>query len=428
MKIYLAKLFNLFFLSLVLLSPAWGVETKHYERVAKIQLPVSKTSGNFQAEIPLDLLEGTTNYDLRIYDAKQRELPYLVELSKDTEEEKVIPLKIYNQSSIKGQKQFLELVLNKNKLEEINQITLQAKENNFDRQVSVLGRDSEKEEWKLLKDNLRIMSADLPEQKIDFKFDSMLIPPSKYKFLRLEMSLNTNEKPLSIVSVLTKYQKEKQQLQYNKVDLPLQKVKLKSQTNLKNSYWLLNPKNKKYYFEKIAFEFNDDNFSRAVNLYCSPSQQIQYLDDSQLQLLNSTSFYKFQTVHNLEVPINEVNCKYYLLEIQQGDNLEVQPIKATGLSRKQFLKFIVEPPFQEPFTVYAKSNNDQTPNYDLAERLKQNKISEFVAAEIVDLKPNPEYQEKNNNSLEKLTYLPHIAAIALIILIALYIWNTVKNK
>ena len=241
--------------------------------------------------------------------------------------------------------------------------------------------------------------------------------------------MNENKKPLSIIGINTKYNNKN--IEYNKIDLPLKKLDLKKETdlNLKNkSIWLLDSKKKKYYFDKIVFEFNENNFSRAVNLYCASKKPIDYLESPDLQHLTNSSFYKFNTSSNLEMLINEQNCNYYVLEIAQGNNTEISPLKAIGLSKKMFLKFIDEKPFEKPFTIYAKSKKAEIPDYDLEERIKQNEINEFSEATIISLKQNKEYQEKptNKNRIENSTYLPYLLAGILILLIVLYIWNTVK--
>ncbi len=429
-KTTLQKIYQLLYFTLLLTSSVYAVETSQYQRIAQIELSNlnTKNNNNFKAEIPIDLLEGTNNYDLRILDKNKKEIPYLIEVS--SAEEKTIPaLKIYNQSVIKNKKQYLEFILDKEKLAEINEINLEITENNFDHQVSVWARESEKAEWKLLKENLKIMSTYLPEQKIDFKLLSLPIPSNTYKFLKLEINLNENKKPLSITEINTKYNNKS--IEYNKINLPLEKLNFKEKTdlNLKNkSIWLLDSKKKKYYFDKIVFEFNENNFSRAVNLYCSSKKEIDYLESPDLQHLTNSSFYKFNTSSNLEMPINEQNCNYYVLEIAQGNNAEISPVKAIGLSKKMYLKFIADNTFEKPFTIYAKSKKAEIPDYDLAERIKQNEINEFAKATIISLKQNKEYQEKqiNKNRLENLTYLPYLLAGILIFLIVLYIWNTVK--
>lgn len=430
-KVTLQKIYQLLGFALLLSSSVYAVEIRQYQRIAQIELSSSqpaKNNINFKAEIPIDLLEGTNNYDLRILDKNRKEIPYLIEVSSD--QAKVIPaLKVYNQSVLKNKKQYLELILDKDKLTEINEINLEVTENNFDHQVSVWGRDSEKEEWKLLKENLKIMSTYLPEQKIDFKLLSLPIPTSTYKFLKLEISLTKNQKPLSITEISTKYKNKS--LEYNKINLPLQKIDLREKTDLSSknkSIWLLDSQKKKYYFDKIVFEFNENNFSRAINLFCSSKKEIDYLENPDLQHLTNSSFYKFNTSSNLEITINEQNCNYYLLEINQGNNAEIVPIKAAGLSKKMYLKFIADNTFEKPFTIYAKSKKAEIPDYDLAERIKQNEINEFSTATIISLKRNPQYQEQPipKNHLESSTYLPYLLAGTLILLITWYIWNTVK--
>ena len=75
-KTTLQKIYQLLYFTLLLTSSVYAVETSQYQRIAQIELSNlnTKNNNNFKAEIPIDLLEGTNNYDLRILDKNKKEI------------------------------------------------------------------------------------------------------------------------------------------------------------------------------------------------------------------------------------------------------------------------------------------------------------------------------------------------------------------
>lgn len=398
-----------------------------YERKARIILENPKAPKPYRAEVPIDLLEGTLHTDFRILDKNNKELPFLVEVANTDERPEAKFLKIYNQSFVDG-KQSLELDLEESKVEEVNELELEIKDPNFDHFVTIYGKDKKDENWKEIKSNLKIIASYLPDQKIDFKHTSLKFPDVRYRFIKLQIQLEKNQKPLQITSVKSQLLANSQENQFNLVNLPFKKLEFKKPDN-KSSYWIMDTKGKEYFFETINFVFSGDAFSREASLYCSNLSNPQYIDEPFITYINSSTLYRFKDIQNLQMLVSEKNCKYYILEVFQGDNLPVELIKAIGQSRKMYLKFIYESPFELPLQIYAKSSSKEAPNYDIEARIKQDRIQDFEKAEITEILENPKFKKQNKPKDTKFkTLLPYAGAVVLILLVVFYILSLSKKN
>lgn len=417
-------LFNIIFFC----QPSLGEDSSlKYERVAHLVINNPKTNTPYKAEIPIDLLEGTLQTDLRIYDKNNKEVPFLVELANTDEKREDKSLKIYNQSFINAKEQTLELDLRGSNVDTINELELQLEDLNFDRSVTIYGRDSKEDDWKQIKGNLKIIANFLPEQKIDFKHTSLKFPEVRYRFIKLQIQLKQGQKPLKIVSVKSQLLISSPLNQFHSVKLPFKELKLNKQ-NKKSSYWELDSKDKEYFFETIKLDFSEDAFSREATLYCSNKANPKYIDDPEITYITSSTLYKFKDIQNLQISPSEKNCKYYILEVFQGDNLPVQLNSAEGKSRKMYLKFILETPFELPLQIYSKSISKDAPFYDLQARIQQEKIQDFEKAEIQEISINPKYKKLNKVEENKFkTWFPYAGAVILILLVLTYIISLAKK-
>jgi hypothetical protein len=421
----------LFLLSFFLILPSWSeVDKTQYQRKAKLIINNPKPKTAYKAEVPLDLLEGSINGELRIVDKNNKELPFIFEFANEDLVSEAKALKIYNQSSVPSKEQFLELDLQS--VSAINELELEIQDLNFDRSVSVYGRDNKNDNWKLIKDKLKIIASHLPDQKIDFKHTILKFPETRYKFLKLKIDLKPSAKPLDVLSVKSQFRKKLTNNVnniFNSVNLPLRKLSVKGQ-NKKSSLWIMDTEAKEYNFEKINFEFLQDSFSREALLYCSNKSNPQFLDDSEISLMNSAILYKFNGAQSLSIDGLSGSCKYYIVEIFQGDNLPVDISRAEGQSRKKFVKFIFEPPFELPLTIYAKSVFKEVyPSYDLNVRITKEQIKDFEMAQISDVSRNLTFKGKITSTKNKLEALiPYTGAVLLIMLIGVYIFSLAKKN
>jgi hypothetical protein len=418
-----------------------------YERVANLEINTqtsdSATSNSekavyYEAEIPLDLIENTEVYDLRILDKNGREIPFITEIigQKPTLTSKEIS--IFNKSiSIDGNKQIFFLDLKKNSNQKINQIEFNIEENNFERSISLFGQNEIADKQPvLIAENLKIIGKYIPTQNIKFKHSQINFPESQYKYIRVEIEIPKNEKPLGINSAEVIHYTENKVFKYN-VDLPFQKITLPNLEKNKNiDYWLLDLKNKKYSLDKLELRLNEDNFYRPANLYCSSKKKIEYLDDESIKYITSTYLYKHGSAsQRLGIDLSSDyarNCSYYLLSINQGNNIPITPKSIIGMRDRVYLKFAYEKPYEKPLSIYSKSKEMIVANYDLEERLQSIKVDGFEKGNIVQLKINPQFIKPKPNKTEKINfffeskkYLVYLVIFILILAIGLYIRKTV---
>ena len=146
------------------------------------------------------------------------EIPYLIQTSKETIENKNIDFKLLNQSHIKSGYYYSFKVPTK---DEINRIQLDFKQDNFDWLVSLEGSQNQKK-WYTLIEDYRILS--IKNEHTNYQHSELNFPNSKFLYFRIHIA-STEKSVLQNAKisrkevtngVLRKYQIDKLDIQQNK--------------------------------------------------------------------------------------------------------------------------------------------------------------------------------------------------------------------
>ncbi len=449
------KLFIFLFFLFLSLSLGVNAKPEEYAKVADINIDkniIENSKENyFITEMPFNMSKSTKIKDLRIFDINNKEIPFVIE--SDLNLSRQAFSKIYNQAIIPNEKQILELNLQKNAFKDINEIQLDIEENNFDRKISVYGKNKRDSQWLLIKNDLRIINVNLNDSNIRFNHNTLIIPESNYDFIKIEISLSTKEKPLKINNIVVRNSDQENKTKYYLKDLEFKKIQLKNNNLSKNiSYYFIDSKDedKDYDFNSFVLDFKENDFSRNTSLYCAKTNDINKLqingENPYLQnLYINDCIYKYNNANNLEITFNkDINdsfmlntegfyfpsCPYYILEINNNNDEELNLKKISIKSPKVYLKFNLKDSYKLPLKVYIKSKEKQIPIYDLENKLQNYKIKDFNKTEIINIRNNPLYKEKQIKfiDLENKEYIVKIIIAFLIFGIGIYIFNFVNNQ
>lgn len=433
-----------FFLYFFLAIPISAQNVENYLWEAEIIEGV-KIKDSYQAELPLDLVESANQNDLRIFDKNKKEVPFLIERRESQSGEELIPLKIYNKSVLKDQKQLLEIELEKDETKEVNYLSLSVEGTfDFNRHVSIYGRDSRERnsEWFLIKKDLKLVR--FHDSTDRFSQNALQFPETRYRFLKIEIEIplartEEDKQVLEIRRVNALKVRQEGKDEYYELELPFEELQFKDNTNRsKKNYFLIDMKGREYLFDDFQIIFDDEDFYRESVLYCAQSKNIRNVDyqNPYLEYLNNSILYHFgnNSIQNEIYNTYKKNCPYYLLGINQGNDLEVKPKKIVGKRRKLLIKFIYEKPFELPFKIYARSDEQLIPIYDIGKKIKEKNIKNFREAKIGEIKKNPQYIGKLER-LKKETFsfnlnenAVYIVIVVLIIGIISYMWNLLRKR
>ena len=308
--------------------------------------------------IPKEVYAITSNNlsDIRIYGVTSNdtlEAPYILNVASDKKLLKKIDFKLINSSNKKDNYFFTFEIP---KIESINEILLDFKNENFDWKV-VLEASQDQKEWFTILEDYRILS--IKNKQTDYKFTQLNISSSKYKYYRI--SIQSDIKP-----------------ELNKATISFEeKVKLTYKDY--SNFEIESSEGDKHNVTDIQIDLDQRYPVSMLKLnvadtfdYYRPIK-IQYATDS----VKSEKGWRFnyQTLFNGTLNSIEENefkftstlAKKLNITIQNHDNqpLEILGVEVKGLEHQLIARFTKDANY---YLAYGKEN-DRNPNYDITRSL-----------------------------------------------------------
>jgi len=308
--------------------------------------------------IPQEVYAVTSNNlsDIRIYGVTSKdtlEAPYILKVASDKKLLKNIDFKLINSSNKKDNYFFTFEIP---KIELINEILLDFKNENFDWMV-VLEASQDQKDWFTILEDYRILSIN--NKQTDYKFTQLNISPSKYKYYRIAIQSDT--KP-----------------ELNKATIRLEeKIKLKYEDNSnfviksteddeRNVTDIQIDLDQRYPVSKLKLNVTDTyDYYRPI--------RIQYASDSvksekgwryhYQNLFNGT----LNSIEENEFKFTSSLVQKLKITIQNHDNqpLKISGVKVKGLEKQLIARFTKNAAY---YLAYGKEN-DRNPNYDITKSL-----------------------------------------------------------
>jgi hypothetical protein len=234
----------------------------------------------------------------------------------------------------------------------VNQISLDFKERNFDWRMSLAGSQNQ-QEWFTILDDYRVLS--IHNELTDYSFTKIIFPDTRYRFYRLY--IDTKSKPNLLSSgILLNDTIQGQYRQHEKKRTVISEEKKSKQTIIDIELKMAVPVSLLTFFIKDTVDF----YRPFTIQYLSDSTKTQdgwnYVYSTlQNGILNSFENNKFQ--------LNSIVLKKLRLIIKNDDNrpLEIDSVKVEGYV------FRLEARFDKPAQYFLSYGNDEVsmPNYDI---------------------------------------------------------------
>ncbi len=320
--------------------------SQHYETELN-----GTTQGWAKLNIPEHLYEKSTSSalkDFRIYGLSNQEdtieVPYIIQSHTDFHFSESDPFKIINQASINGE--FLYTIVQEiPKI--INTIQLDISQNNFDWKVDIEGSQNQKE-WYKITQNYRIMSIE--NELTDYKFTTIRIPSSQYKYFRLRVKSKT--KP-----TITGATSQKDSTIFGKyIQYTIQNIKNSQDKKQKQSVYEITLQHK-VPLSRLSFLINNEkDYYRPFRLSYSKDSVRKYYNTITSGVLHSLNSSQYET--------NNTSVKYLKLIIQNFNNppLDIDSIILEGVSEEIVALF---PDNGTKYWAEYGDKNKTRPRYDI---------------------------------------------------------------
>ena len=329
-----------------------------------------------------DQVYDKTNYDygdLRVIDSENRETPFILSASQPSYIANTYAPTLLNSSFIAGVNSSAILDFGENP-PEVNRLTINTGAENFQRNVSIYGSQTNGN-WRTIKTDAYIF--DFTDRRASFQSSNTTIdfPKSVFRYLKIVIDDSENA-PVEIASVTANL-----------------KSKLEAEAKERTPDWHVeeNPNSQTTLVfidlgaagipsNKAALDVTDKNFNRSVTIFGSN-------DNETWRGLDQDNIFRIQTAkfqgEKLELNYRETNDRYLKLVVQNYDD---QPIEITGLkvySINRRITYLADE--NHSYRLYYGSPKAKTPQYDLKSYIQYLDLDNARTAALSSFKYNTDY-------------------------------------
>ena len=337
--------------------------------------------------------------DLRLFDDKNREIPYGIRIRRDVDEKREIPVRLFNAGFAGPATSEVSVDLGENPGEH-NEIEIETRGENFRRQVVIEGSDSGSE-WRTLNSNGMLFSFASQNNVAESK--RVTYPTSRYRFLRVRVSrdqVTDNETPkITNVKVMMAVREKGWRAMWN---VPVPSYQLLRNQGAHASAWIIDL-GARTPCDQLSLDIHDESFSRPF--------QVEAIDGDQNMRLVATGDLTRHAGDEGKLVIvfnQEENVRQYRLQITDYSNptLNIEGIEAGAPARE--LVFELKESSSEPLRLFVGNANITAPHYDFEKELPARLAKQPTNSAITVLLPNREYKPEPLPLTERVPWLIYV--------------------
>ena len=383
--------------------------------------PRSGAPGFFDLVLPLQVMDKSREdlADLRLYDAKGKEIPYALRIRRDVDDTRAVGGRLFNQANVGTKASEVSVDLGENPGEH-NEVEIETAGTNFRRRVDVEGSDSGKE-WKTLKTGDVIFGFESQNKAV--QSNRVSYPTSRYRYLRVRVFADelTDKQAPNITSVrVSMTLRQKGELASWNVAVPSYQL-LRNQ-GAPASAWTLDLGGR-VPCDRLTLEIDAASFSRPF--------QVEVVDDPQnIRLVSSGELTRRigeQRAPTVIIFDQEVHARKLRLLVTDYSN-ETLPISSitAGAPARQ-LVFELKEPSTQPLRLFFGNAKATEPHYDFEKDLPARLSTTPVRAEVGAVASNPDYKPEPLPLTERIPWLIHIVLAASSLALALILINLART-
>ena len=323
--------------------------------------------------------------DLRLYDTRDREIPFKVEVRRAVERQTELKARTFNQIRNPDRSASISLDLGADPAEN-NAIEVFADGNNFRRRVRLEGSSDEKQ-WGVLLDNQYLVRYRVGPAIIDVH--QFTYPPSRLRYLRVQVFPETgNEQDKPTITGVAVFHSVKEPGEYLTQPAHLEPRQPTPVLGSPGSTWYIDLGSEATWCERLRFEIDDADFARHWELSAEE-------DDLTFRPLTQGEWRRrpgaAKTAIEIELPA-EVLTKRLRLQVVDNRN---QPLNITAVTYSAPVRRVIfaRAGVEGPVRLYFGNPNARAPQYDFARNLPETLAPPPDRCTLGTVaEPNPVYQ------------------------------------
>jgi hypothetical protein len=384
--------------------------------------PRNGAPGTYDLVVPLQVMDKSREdlADLRLYDAKGKEIPFALRIRKEVDDKREIATRLFNQASVGSTARDVSVDLGENAGEH-NEIEIETAGTNFRRRVDLEGSDSGKE-WRTLMTGEVVFSFESQNKVVESSRVSY--PTSRYRYLRVRVladELTDKQAPqIGEVKVLMAVREKGDQTTWN-VDV----ARFDSVRNqgAPASAWTIDL-GFRVPCDRLTIEIGDESFSRPF--------QVEAVDDPQnVRLIASGEltrrigeasrplviyFVKEEQVRKLRLLMNDFS----------NQTLSITSIQPGAPARQ--LVFELKEPAAQPLRLFFGNLKATAPHYDFEKELSAKLATAPIRSEVGAVAQNPDYKAEPLPLTERVPWLIYVVLAVSSLALAMILFSLARTS
>ncbi|HYJ85444.1 MAG TPA: DUF3999 family protein [Pyrinomonadaceae bacterium] len=380
----------------------------------------AEAPGLYDVTVPLEVMDKSRQdlADLRLYDARGKEVPYAVRIRSEVDDRLVIGGSLFNQAKIGLTASEASVDLGEDRGEH-NEVEIETAGTNFRRRVAVEGGDTGTD-WKTLQTGALIFGFESQNKTV--QSDRVSYPTSRYRYLRVKVFADelTDKEPPTITNVsAVKAVRAKGELTTWDANVPAYQL-LRNQ-GAPSSAWNIDL-GARVPCDRLILDVDDPSFSRAF--------QIEAGEDPQSLRLVASGELTRRIGERAPLVIHfdqEENVRKLRLLIRDYSNqtLTITAIKG-GAPARQAVFELKEVPAQ-PLRLFFGNPNATAPHYDFEKELPTRLSITPVRIGVGPAANNPDYKPEPLPLTERVPWLIYIVLTLSSIALGLILFSLARS-
>lgn len=341
------KTFISLLLCTLLINCIWAGDFKFKSKIDSVSKP-----GFCKIVLSPEIIsELNTDYsDIRIYDSKHNEVPYIFSSEQQTTERKGFrEYELLENNYLPSQK-ITRVIVRNPKKKVLSGFTIFVRNNEVEKEITLKGSD-DKKHWYIIRKNFPLQSAEFySETSKRMVFD---FPSSNYEFF--ELNFNDKQKdPIQIIKI-GYYDSEVEKGLYSAIPVP--SIHQKDSAAVKKSFVRLSF-DRSYEISKLELGVN------GPELFMRQCYLGQYYISNKKRILEEIHHFTMSSGFPTMVELEKIKTQELFVIIDNSDNSPLKIISAKAYQLNKYLIANLKP--HEEYYLFFGNNSLQAPVYDLA--------------------------------------------------------------
>lgn len=382
--------------------------------------PNATKPGIYDAVLPLEVLDKAREdlADLRLIDARDREIPHAVRIRKDVDDAEEVEGRLFNQANVGTNASEVSIDLGEDAGEH-NEVEIETEGMNFRRQVEVEGSDSNSS-WKTLADDVIYSFG---SQTSTVKSNQVSYPTSRYRYLRVRVfSDKPREDRPPVITGVTVSQAVREKGENISWDVSVSSPGFLRHDSAPASSWTIDL-GARVPCDRLLVTIQEESFSRPFD--------VEVIDDPQNIRLAASGELR-RRVGEMQQPLTitfaeEIYAHKLRLVITDYNNptLSIGSMKASAPVRQLF--FELKEPAAQPLRLFFGNTKAEPPHYDFEKELSNRLNAPPVRATLGSSISNPGFRPEPLPFTERVPWLIYLVLTVSSLAVALILFSLARS-